>query len=111
MNLEILMNQPEGRRLEFKQQLNKPQEFAKTIVAFANDAGGELIIGVQDAPRRLVGVPEDELFTLEEQISSIIFDYCQPIIVPEISFQQVESVHLIRVRIHRGSNFPYHLKT
>lgn len=110
MNLALLINQPEGRRLEFKQQLNKPLELAKTIVAFANDAGGELIIGVQDDHRKLVGLPEDELLFLEEQISNIIFDHCQPIIVPEISFQQVDGAHFIRVHIHRGSNFPYYIK-
>src|SRR5690606_10058824 len=60
---------------------------------------------------KLVGLPEDELLALEEQISNIIFDHCHPIIVPEISFQQVDDAHLIRVRIHRGSNFPYYLKT
>lgn len=111
MDVTALISQPEGRRLEFKQQLNKPLELAKTIVSFANDAGGELIIGVQDNPRKLVGVPEEELLSLEEQISNIIFDHCQPIIVPEISFQQVDGIHLIRVHIHRGSNFPYYLKS
>ena len=82
MNLVTIIEQPENRRLEFKQQLPSSQDLAKTIIAFANDAGGDLVIGVQDSPRKLVGLPEEELLGIEEQISNVIYEYCYPIIVP-----------------------------
>ncbi|MBP7329340.1 MAG: ATP-binding protein, partial [Alicycliphilus sp.] len=49
-----LLLQPEGKTLEFKRDLSSPQNLLKTLVAFANSAGGRLVIGVDDA-RRVVG--------------------------------------------------------
>jgi predicted HTH transcriptional regulator len=45
MHLKQIITQPEGRRLEFKEALPERSDLAKTIVAFANDAGGKLYIG------------------------------------------------------------------
>ena len=53
-----LLLQPEGKTLEFKRDLSSPQNLLKTLVAFANSAGGGLVIGVDDA-RRVVGVSVD----------------------------------------------------
>ena len=50
-----LLVQAEGKTLEFKRDLSSPQNLLKTLVAFANSAGGRLVIGVDDA-RRVVGV-------------------------------------------------------
>ena len=111
MKIAELICQPEGRRLEFKESIPTGADFARTIVAFANDAGGDLYVGIKNEPRELTGVHEDDLFRLEEQISSIIHDQCYPIIVPEISFQSVDDKHFIHVQIYRGSNFPYYIKS
>ena len=48
MSIKTLLNNPEGRRLEFKSELPTTADLAKTIVAFANDAGGELYICSQE---------------------------------------------------------------
>ncbi|MCF8395943.1 MAG: putative DNA binding domain-containing protein, partial [Melioribacteraceae bacterium] len=82
----------------------------KTVIAFANDAGGDIYIGVQDNPRSITGLPEDELVELEEQISNIIFTRCYPTILPDISFISTEERHLIKITVHRGSMPPYYLK-
>ncbi|WP_315821673.1 ATP-binding protein [Paraflavitalea speifideaquila] len=111
MKINELIYQPEGRRLEFKQELPAVADLAKTIVAFANDAGGELFIGIRNDPREIVGIPEDDLFKVEEQISNFIHDHCYPVIVPDISFHGDDGARFIRVNIFRGSNFPYYLKS
>lgn len=49
--LSEILKQPEGRKLEFKETLPTNADLAKTIIAFANDAGDELFIGVKDSPR------------------------------------------------------------
>jgi predicted HTH transcriptional regulator len=108
--LSEIIHQPEGRRLEFKSQLPSVADIAKTIVSFSNDAGGELFIGIQDNPRELKGLPEDELFQIEEQISSIIYERCYPVIIPDITFHTVDNKHFIRVRVYRGNHLPYYLK-
>lgn len=109
MNKKIL-NQPEGRRLEFKAELPEHSDLAKTVIAFANDAGGDLYIGVADDPREIVGLEEDALVAMEEKISNIIFDRCYPAILPEIKFISEEDKHLIQVTVFRGSTPPYYLK-
>jgi ATP-dependent DNA helicase RecG len=111
MKITDLLKQPEGRRLEFKESMPVVAELARTIVAFANDAGGELYIGVKDKPREFVGVSEDDLFKIEEQISNIIHDQCYPIIIPDISFVTHNNAQLIRIQIHKGSNLPYYVKS
>ena len=110
MKITELIQQPEGRRLEFKQELPVSGDLAKTIVAFANDAGGELFIGIRNEPREIIGIPEDDLLKMEEQISNLIHDHCYPVIVPDISFHGDDGARFIRVKIFRGSNFPYYLK-
>ena len=110
MNIKDLIKHPEGRRLEFKGELPENADLAKTIVAFANDAGGELYIGISNNPREVVGVAENELLAIEEKISNIIYDRCYPAILPEITFLMDDDKHLIKVSIYRGSTPPYYLK-
>jgi ATP-dependent DNA helicase RecG len=110
MKILDLIVQPEGRRLEFKEALPTVAELVKTVIAFANDAGGELFVGIQDVPRLVIGVQEDALISLEEKISNIIFDQCAPIIIPEISFVNVDGKYIIRVQIYKGGNPPYYQK-
>ena len=105
------LKQPEGRRLEFKETVPKGEDLAKTVIAFSNDAGGEIFVGIKNEPREIVGIPDEALFRTEEQIANIVADLCEPTILPEITFVAVEDKTVIRVKIHRGSQVPYYLKT
>ena len=105
-----ILNQPEGRKLEFKEMVSSNSDLAKTIIAFANDAGGEFYFGIKDNPREITGIDEAKLIGLEEKIANIIHDQCHPVILPEISFLNVEDKHIIKVQIFKGSNPPYYLK-
>lgn len=102
---------PESRRLELKEQFPGGDQIAKTVVAFANGAGGRIIFGIRDNPRTVVGVPEAELFRLEERISQCIFDQCYPTIIPEIYIQAIDGKSLLVVEVYPGSDKPYYLKT
>ena len=81
---EEILRSPEGRTLEFKASLPKNSDLAKTVVAFANDAGGEIFIGVDDR-HRAVGVPEEELPRIEEQLSNMIYDRCYPSVLGSLT--------------------------
>ncbi len=109
-NINEIIHQPEGRRLEFKEQLSANSDIAKTIVAFANDAGGDIFFGVADEPREVVGLDSDSLMELEEQVSNIIYDRCYPAILPEIKFVSVDDKQLMQVSVFRGSTPPYYIK-
>ena len=52
---ELLMRQ-EGKTLEFKENTQGLQKIIQTIVAFANTAGGTIVIGIKDKTKEIVGV-------------------------------------------------------
>jgi len=106
---EIIM-QPEGRKLEFKEMLPTKADLAKTILAFANDAGGEFYLGIKNNPREIIGINEADLISMEEKITNIIHDQCYPVILPEVTFLNFDGRHLIKLQIFKGSNPPYYLK-
>jgi predicted HTH transcriptional regulator len=82
MRLEEILRQPEGKTLEFKRDLSSPTTALRTLVAFANSAGGQLIIGVADENRAVVGVKEP--LGLEERLASLVADSIEPALLPEI---------------------------
>ena len=57
MDIESLLRSPEGKTVEFKRDLASPDGVLRSITAFANSAGGVLIVGVEDGTRRVVGSP------------------------------------------------------
>jgi len=109
MNKDIFFL-PETRRLEFKETLPSGDRLAKTVVAFSNGSGGELYLGVQNEPREIVGLPEDQLIEIEEKVCNIISDKCTPTIIPDISFINLEGKQLLRIKIFPGNQPPYALK-
>ena len=102
--------EPESRRLEFKERFPKGEQVARTAVAFANGAGGKIVFGVKDAAREIIGIPEDQLFSMEERITNSIFNQCAPAIVPEVYLQSASGKTLLVVEIFPGSHKPYYLK-
>ena len=47
-----LIEKPEGKTLEFKGNLSSSSNIIKTLTAFANTAGGILLIGIHDKTKR-----------------------------------------------------------
>ena len=99
----------ESKTLEFKQQLPKGQQIAKTLIAFANSSGGKLIVGVTD-DRQLVGI-QDDIFELQDKITSMIYELCTPQLAAQIYIENIDGVELLVVEVARGSLFPYYLKS
>ena len=94
--IKQLITSSEGKTLEFKRDLSSPRPVLKTLVAFANTAGGRLIVGVDD-DRRVVGVadPLDE----EERICSLIADSIAPRLVPNVELMTVEGKTVVVVEV------------
>jgi ATP-dependent DNA helicase RecG len=82
MNILELLKTPEGKTLEFKRDLSSHRGITHTIIAFANTAGGTLVIGVEDKSHHIIGVPNPLL--LEEKITNLINDSIEPLILPDI---------------------------
>lgn len=67
--------QGESKNIEFKVMLPKKSEhYMKTIIAFANTQGGQMIIGIDDETRKIVGVDETSLFRIMDSISNAVSD-------------------------------------
>lgn len=109
MNLIHQIHQGESKTLELKRQLPRHEQIAQTAVAFANTSGGKLIIGVDDH-RKIAGVAETDIFTLQDQITSIILDRCYPPLLPEIYTSNINGKLVLVVEIFRGNLMPYYLK-
>jgi len=114
MNEDTLLNEiahGESKKLECKASLPKDsKKYMKTIVAFANTAGGKLIIGVND-DRQIIGVPEEDIFTIKDAISDSITNSCEPQIVPDIFVTETEGKSIIVAEVYPGANCPYFIKS
>jgi len=110
MNIPItqLIHQPEGKQLEFKRDLSSPQPIMKTLTAFANTAGGRLIIGIADNGE-VIGVekPLDD----EERLCSMIADSIAPHLVPNIELVTVENKTLLVVEVFLSGTRPHWFKS
>ncbi len=52
--IQDLLKKEEGKTLEFKENTTSLVGIIKTVVAFANTAGGTLVIGVEDKSKKIV---------------------------------------------------------
>jgi len=108
MDLVDLLRRPEGKTLEFKRDLSSPDGALKTIVAFANTAGGTLLVGVEDRTRHVRGVAD--ALDLEERIANLVSDSITPRLVPEIEILPWRRTQVIAVQVHPSSMRPHYLK-
>jgi len=97
----------EGPRLDFKRDLSSPKSVLKDIVAFANTAGGTVVVGLDD-DGSVVGVA-DPLHE-EERLSSRISDGIEPQLLPEIYAVSHGEHELLVVEVaHHPA--PFHLRS
>lgn len=69
MTLEEILS-GESEYLELKQAIpEKSETYMKTVVAFANGSGGRIVFGVEDGSFRVVGVDQEEAFSIMDGIS------------------------------------------
>ena len=104
--LEELLRQPESKILEFKRDVSSLEPILKTIVAFANTAGGTVIIG-RSAEGSLVGV--NDVFKAEEALANSIADSIRPSLLPEIEIATVGNKDLLVIRVSHWKG-PFYLK-
>ncbi len=100
----------ESEYIEFKQEVPKKSEvYMKTVVAFANGSGGKIVFGVEDSTLKVLGINQEDAFSIMDGITSAICDSCTPMIMPIVSLASVEEKVVIVVNIMPGSQRPYYL--
>lgn len=108
MDLTDILRRPEGKTLEFKRDLSSPQGFLRTVAAFANTAGGTIVVGVADRTRAVRGV--DNPLDLEERAASLISDSIQPRLLPDIEVIGFRDRQLLAVRVYPSPSRPHFIK-
>ncbi len=108
MDLLELLKAQEGKTLEFKRDLSSPEGALRTIVAFANTAGGTLLLGVEDRSRHIRGIKEP--LELEERITNLISDSVVPRILPDIEVLSWRRTHVLAILVCPSPSRPHYLK-
>ena len=95
----------EGKTLEFKRDLSSPTGPLRTIVAFANSAGGRLVIGVDDGAVAGVADPLAEA----ERVASLINDRISPQLVPAIDLVTLDGRTVLVVDVPLSTRRPHYM--
>jgi ATP-dependent DNA helicase RecG len=101
----------ESKTLELKWRLPDFRALAKACVAFANCAGGEIVIGVKDVSREVVGVSENERDRLYDEFPSSVYDLVSPVLIPHIYEKSMNGLCVMIVKIWPGDCKPYFIKS
>ncbi|MDE2762743.1 MAG: helix-turn-helix domain-containing protein [Gemmatimonadota bacterium] len=108
MYLTELVRRPEGKTLEFKRDLSSPAGLLRTVVAFANTAGGTILIGVADRTRDMLGVSDP--LRMEERAAKLIRDSIEPRLLPDLEVLSYRDWQLLALRVHPSASRPHFIK-
>jgi predicted HTH transcriptional regulator len=105
MNIRKLILQGEGTTLDFKKTITSNEKIAKSLVAFANNKGGQLLIGVADNGN-IVGVKSED----EERymITKSAHQFCKPAIEPEFEEIYLDDKLVLLVNIPKSDVKPHY---
>ena len=107
MKLTEILRRTEGKNLEFKRDLSSPTGFLRTVVAFANTAGGVILIGVEDRTRHIRGVSDP--LDLEERVVNLISDSIKPRLLPDVELLSYRNTQVVAVEVFPSPARPHYL--
>ncbi|MGB9755833.1 MAG: RNA-binding domain-containing protein [Desulfurella sp.] len=103
-----LISKGEGHHLEFKLEDKNNDDFAKTMVCFANTDGGKILVGVNDTGN-IVGVSDVDKVML--RLDDIAMNRCDPPVTILQESVVVNDKVVVIVHIDKGSQRPYRTKS
>lgn len=108
MEIEEILTQNESQTIEFKESAQSLSGILRTVIAFANTAGGLIVIGVEDKTKKIMGIPNP--LSEEERLASTIADSIAPLIVPDIEIRTYRDKEIILISVPHMAG-PYYLKS
>jgi len=106
-----IINTGETSKVQFKEKITLPDDFAKEIVAMANSLGGLILIGVEDKTGEIKGLTDDELHDYGTRIANIATNNVSPVvyITTEVVLVEIEEKKkkILIINICEGINKPY----
>lgn len=105
MNVRKLIFEGEGVSLDFKKTITNCQKIARTMVSFANNKGGRLLIGVAD-DGTIIGVKSED----EERymITKAAHLYTKPALEPSFEEVYTDDKLVLVVHIQEGNLKPHY---
>lgn len=104
--LQLLIDEGENEKLDFKKEITSANKIAKTIVSFSNHRGGIILVGVND-DKTLQGVNAEE----EKHMLTLAAGfYCKPEVSLEIREHPYGKKTIIEAIIPKGNEKPYYAK-
>ena len=111
MDILNILKKGEDKTIEFKEMIPNSKKISQTAVAFANGAGGKILIGISD-DREIVGVDENiDIFKTMDSLNTIIYDSCYPNINTSIYTENIDEKTIITIEIFPGNLKPYYIKS
>lgn len=101
--IQKLIEQGENEILDFKFQITDSKKIAKTLVAFANTKGGQLLIGVKDNGS-IAGIRTEEEYYMIETAASL---YCKPEIFFNTKRYSIDGKSILLVTLADNEQKPY----
>ncbi len=96
MNITQLIKLPESNTLEFKRDASSLDSLLKSVVAFANTAGGIILVGVEDNGV-ISGLSSPE--KVQEKIASGVADCIRPQLIPDFQIVTIEEKQILVVQV------------
>lgn len=106
--IEELLSKNEGKTLEFKENTQSLQKIVQTVIAFANTAGGVLLLGIKNKTKEVVGL--SNVLQEEEKIANAIADSVIPLLIPNLQFCSYRGRELLIITVPYSPGL-YHLKS
>jgi len=105
INIRKLILEGEGTTLDFKNSITSCEKISKTLVAYANNKGGRLLIGVAD-DGRIVGVKSED----EEKymINKAAGFFCKPALEPTFEEVYIDDKIVLVVEIAESDMKPHY---
>ena len=103
-----LLAREEGKTLEFKLDCSSLEPIVRTVIAFANTAGGQILIGLRDHNKELVGVEDPTMD--ESRLCNAFSDMICPQLIPDINVVSYRGLSLLLINVPHLSG-PYYLKS
>ncbi len=105
MNIKRLILEGENVTVDFKKTISSSEKIAKTLVAFANNRGGKLLIGVSD-DGQIKGVKSED----EEKymITKAAHIFCKPALEPTFEEIIVDQKMVLVVDVSASDTKPHY---
>ena len=110
MSQERIFPERESKNLEFKSEIPDFEKLVKTCIALANGAGGQILIGIEDETRKIIGITDDDRDRLYDEFPNSLYDSVSPTLLAQIYEKRIEDQSILIIQIPPSPKKPYFMK-